>query len=480
MMGMVKMERERVLVVDDDEGLLHLMELALKKAGYQVSTAIDGPIAVDILRAQEPFAVMLADIMMPGMNGLELLRRARVMDPNMEVIVITAAASLESAISALRADGAYDYLMKPLDSMDQLALTVERAATYRRLRLEREALQSRMRAEAERLHAVIANTGDAILAADANGVLTIANPAAARLMEREDLVGRNAVDSLRRPFSSFIANWQAIGSRYPATVEYAWFTTTQMVNLTPVIRDGSWEGWVMVIRDITHLKRLDEMKAQVLSEAASRIRLPLAQAINALAELDILASKDENISGIVYRLTRVWRRIEEWVDDLPALIHLDSGINVQLTDLDLQPLLNEIHTDLFENKVRSRNIRFTLDTDADLPKVNADPQLLRRLIEGLITRALLRSRANDEIRLTAHSQRGQVWITVSDDGPAVSEADLPHVFEKSIVRLDSPLESSGLELALAKAIIDRMGGQIWVGGQGPAGSTITVCLALAS
>jgi two-component system, OmpR family, sensor histidine kinase ResE len=477
---MVNMERERVLVVDDDEGLLHLMELALKKAGYQVTTANDGPIAVDILREQEPFAVMLADLMMPGMNGLELLRRARVMDPHMEVVVITAAGTIESAISALRADGAYDYLLKPLESMDQLSITVERAASYRRLRLEREALQAHMRAEAERLHAVIANTGDAILAADANGALTIVNPAAARLLERDDLVGRNAIDSLRRPFSTFIANWQAIGSRYPATVEYPWFSTVQMVNLTPVIRDGNWEGWVMVIRDITHLKRLDELKAQMLSEAASRIRLPLAQAINALAELDILAAKDESISGIVYRLTRVWRRIEEWVDDLPALIRLDSGINVQLTSLDLKSLLQEIHKDLFENKIRSRNIRFTLEGDAELPQVNADPELLRRLIGGLITRALIRSRSGDEIRLSARGQRGQVWIVVSDDGPAVSETDLPHLFEKSVVRLDSPLESSGLELALAKAIIDRMGGQIWVGGQGPAGSTITVCLAVAS
>jgi two-component system sensor histidine kinase ResE len=477
---MDNMDHERVLVVDDDEGLLHLMELALKRAGFQVTTANDGPVAVDILRDQEPFAVMLADLMMPGMNGLELLRRARVMDPHMEVVVITAAATLESAISALRADGAYDYLLKPLESMDQLALTVERAATYRRLRLEREALQARMRAEAERLHAVIANTGDAILAADANGVLTIVNPAAARLLERDDLVGRNAIDSLRRPFSTFIANWQEIGSRYPATVEYPWFSTVQMVNLTPVIRDGNWEGWVMVIRDITHLKRLDELKAQMLSEAASRIRLPLAQAINALAELDIQAAKDENISGIVYRLTRVWRRIEEWVDDLPALIHLDSGINVQLTSLNLEPLLQEIHKDLFENKIRGRNIRFTLSVDADLPQVSADGELLRRLIVGLVTRATIRSRANDEIRLTARGQHGQVWIVVSDDGPAVSDADLPHLFEKSVVRLDSPLESSGLELALAKAIIDRMGGQIWVGGQGPAGSTITVCLAVSS
>jgi PAS domain S-box-containing protein len=474
------MERERVLVVDDDEGLLHLMELALKRAGFQVAVANDGPVAVDILREQEPFAVMLADLMMPGMNGLELLRRARVMDPHLEVVVITAAATLESAISALRADGAYDYLLKPLESMDQLAISVERAAAHRRLRLEREELQVHMRAEAERLHAVIANSGDAILAADASGVLTIVNPAASRLFERDDLVGCNAIDSLRRPFSSFIANWQAIGSRYPATVEYPWLSTVQMVNLTPVIRDGNWEGWVMVIRDITHLKRLDELKAQMLSEAASRIRLPLAQAVNALAELDILASKDENISGIVYRLTRLWRRIEEWVDDLPALIHLDSGVNVQLTSLNLQSLLQDIHADLFESKIRGRNIRFTLSVDENLPLVSADPELLRRLIGGLITRALIRSRANDEIRLSARGQSGQVWIAVSDDGPAVSETELPHLFEKSVVRLDTPLESSGLELALAKAIIDRMGGQIWVGGQGPAGSTITVCLAVAT
>jgi signal transduction histidine kinase len=151
-----------------------------------------------------------------------------------------------------------------------------------------------------------------------------------------------------------------------------------------------------------------------------------------------------------------------------------------LTSLNLQPLLQEIHTDLFESKIRGRNIRFPLSVDENLPLVSADPELLRRLIGGLITRALIRSRANDEIRLSARGQSGQVWIVVSDDGPAVSETELPHLFEKSVVRLDTPLESSGLELALAKAIIDRMGGQIWVGGQGPAGSTITVCLAVAT
>ena len=67
-------------------------------------------------------------------------------------------------------------------------------------------------------------------------------------------------------------------------------------------------------------------------------------------------------------------------------------------------------------------------------------------------------------------------IDVSDDGPAVSEEDLPHLFEKSVIRLDASPENTGLELALAKAILDRIGGQVWIGGQGPIGSTVTVCL----
>jgi PAS domain S-box-containing protein len=341
------MVSERVLIVDDDEALLHLMTFTLKREGYQVEGATDGLSALGILRSQEPFAILITDLMMPDINGLELMRDARQLDPQLEVIIITAAGSLETAISALRADGAYDYLLKPLESMDQLSLAVERTIAHRGLRLERETLYAKVQADAERLRALIANTGDAILSADERGMLTIVNPAAARLLGGENLVGSPALECLPSSLATIVANWQAVSSHYPTTLEVPWKdNTVQMVNLTPLIGEGALGGWVMVLRDITHFKKLDDLKAQMLSEAANKIRYPLVQAVNALAELDLLASQDEQISGIVYRLTKVWGRIQEWVDDLPTLIQLDSGVNVRLIEVNLAELLEELRLEL--------------------------------------------------------------------------------------------------------------------------------------
>ncbi|MFZ6027089.1 MAG: response regulator [Chloroflexota bacterium] len=472
------MDNKKVLIVDDDEALLHMMMLAVRRSKYPVSGALCAADALKVIKEEGPFAVMVTDLMMPDMNGVDLMRQTRLMDARMQVIMITAAASLETAISSLRAEGAYDYLLKPLESMDQLTVTIERALGVRRLRLEREALYAQVQADAERLGALIANTGDAIFSADENGVLTIANPAAARLLNstQKDLTGQPISECLPAPLPGIIENWQAVSSHYPITLEVPWDTSVQMVNLTPLMKDGAWKGWVMVLRDITHFKKLDDLKAQMLSEAADKIRYPLVQAVNALAELDLLSSQDERVAGIVYRLTKVWGRIQEWVDDLPTMMQLDAGLTLKVSNVNLSNLLDEITNEWNSGKLRDRGLSLITHVEASLPLVRADAALLRQLVNGLVNRAMMRSKRGNEIVIRARAQRNQVWVDVSDDGPAVSETDLPHLFEKSIVRLDSNPDNTGLELPLAKAILDRIGGQVWIGGQGPVGSTVTICL----
>jgi PAS domain S-box-containing protein len=470
------MESERILVVDDDEALLQLLMITLKRVDYQVDGASNAQEALEKVRSQPPFSVMLADMMLPDMSGLDMMREARRIDPQLEVIVITAAGTLETAISALRADGAYDYLLKPLESMSYLYRSVERAATARRMRLEREALEAQMQNEAKRLQALIINVGEAILAVDKDGIVTVTNPAAVQLLGRGELVGQKASECLPRPFSTLVTNWQAIGGQYPASSEVQWSNTIQMVSLRPIIEGHGQEGWAMVIRDITHLKEMDDLKTRLLTEAASRIRLPLAQAVNALAELDVLATQDEHVAGIVYRLTRVWQRIQEWSDDLPTLLLLDSGISIRLANVDLIAALKNIQTEQEGEKLQGQGLKLKLEINDSLLLVRADSNLLNRLVNSLINRAITRSKRGDEVRLQAIRHQNQAWITISDNGPAVSDQDLPHLFEKSVVHLDPTPENTGLELALAKAIVDRMGGQIWIGGQGPAGSAITVCL----
>ena len=102
----------RVLVVDDDPTIRETFELHLERRGYEVRTAEDGDRALGLMSSFEP-ALVITDVRMPGMDGLELLRRARE-GTDADVIVITAHESMESAVGAMKA-GAYDYLVKPLD-----------------------------------------------------------------------------------------------------------------------------------------------------------------------------------------------------------------------------------------------------------------------------------------------------------------------------------------------------------------------------
>lgn len=472
------MTLERVLVVDDDAALLNLMALSLERRGYQVEQAGDGLSALKILASQPPFSVLITDLMMPGMTGIELLREARKLDRRLEVVVVTAAPDLDTAITALRANGAYDYLLKPFESMSQLLLAVERAASQRRLLIEREQLRHEVQLEAERLRALIANTGDSIFSADSQGQLKIVNPAAARLVGSETLEGQDAITSLPPKLGNLIANWQVVGGNLPAEVEINWMdNTVQMVSLAPIPEaDPTRSGWVAVVRDITHIKRMEEVKSQVLVEVASRIRIPLAQAMNALVELNILTTQNERVSEVVGRLTHIWKRIQEWGDDLNALIRIDSGINLQITSIDLAKVLNEVRQGQAETLLQTSGIRLELAVDPALPQVLADPELIRRLLNGLINRAVARSATGACVRLFARYHKQQVWVTISDEGPAVNDADLPHIFEKSFAKTSNNSGVTGLEMALVKTIIDRMGGQVWVGGQGKKGSAIFICL----
>ncbi len=175
-------EKERILVVDDDASLLQLLTHSLRRQGYEVVAAGDGLEALSLLESSAPFAVLLTDLLMPNLSGRELIQQARLIDPHIQPIVITAADSLELAISVLRQGGVYDYLQKPFDSLDQLILVVERAVDHHRLLLEREALQRKAETDARRLQVLVSNVGEAILIVSADGVITLANPAARKMI----------------------------------------------------------------------------------------------------------------------------------------------------------------------------------------------------------------------------------------------------------------------------------------------------------
>lgn len=238
------MNWDNVLVVDDDKAFCALMASHLRRHGYEVDGCYDGVAALETLRAKGPFQVMVADMSMPGMDGIELLRAARRVDPNLEVIIITAAGSLESAIAAMREDGAYDYLLKPLDMMGDLSLSVGRAMAHRRLNYEQEALRSHLFVEAERLRALAAHIVEAVIVADENGVLTLINPPALHLLGRDTAAGLVTAADLPPPLAELASRGEA------ESAQLAWADGASLTaSLLPVrSADDSPNGWIMIIR----------------------------------------------------------------------------------------------------------------------------------------------------------------------------------------------------------------------------------------
>ncbi len=128
----------KILVVDDEPTARRSWRDILRLEGYEVFTAPDGRTALETME-QQPFDVVLLDLKMPGMSGVEVLRTAGQLYPDMQIIVLTAHGSLDSAIEALR-QGAHDYLLKPASPEDVLdsvagALAIRAEAQHKRLLL---------------------------------------------------------------------------------------------------------------------------------------------------------------------------------------------------------------------------------------------------------------------------------------------------------------------------------------------------------
>jgi diguanylate cyclase (GGDEF)-like protein len=118
-------EKAQILVVDDETTVRSVLNQVLREDGYDVTEAESGSRALEILQ-HESFDLIITDIKMPGITGLELLKKVKQAQPDTQVIIITSYASLDTSLTALR-HGAYDYLFKPFEDLDLISAAVKRA-----------------------------------------------------------------------------------------------------------------------------------------------------------------------------------------------------------------------------------------------------------------------------------------------------------------------------------------------------------------
>ncbi len=141
------MPNGKILVIDDEDSIREYLSMMLEREGYEVRASADGKKAIK-LNSQDEFDVVVTDIQLPGMSGIEILSSLKESDPTVPVIIVTGHASQESAIEALNL-GAFYYLLKPV-SNEELKQVVRNALEMRRLRDENTELERALRVSGER------------------------------------------------------------------------------------------------------------------------------------------------------------------------------------------------------------------------------------------------------------------------------------------------------------------------------------------
>ncbi|MEW5960131.1 MAG: response regulator, partial [Chloroflexota bacterium] len=214
--------QEYVLVIDDEVNVRLLMAEILRTSGFRVETADGGEQALALLADPTrlpDLALIISDLMMPDVSGLDVLAAAKKRVPLAEVILVTAYGSIESALEALR-QGAHDYIIKPF-SNDELLHSVQRALTYRRLKLERTELLSSLQRQRDELRRML----------EASNQLT-------RLSSRPDLLVDEIIEIAQQHLGLTVAitlldvDGGVLQTKIPRPFQRAWGRTLAQAQFT--------------------------------------------------------------------------------------------------------------------------------------------------------------------------------------------------------------------------------------------------------
>jgi diguanylate cyclase (GGDEF)-like protein/PAS domain S-box-containing protein len=246
----------RILIIDDDPGIRSLLRECLSE-DYLCAEAGSAEDALALLRT-EKFNLVLSDIQMGGISGLEMLPRLLALAPDTVVIMVSGVMTMESAVEALRA-GAFDYVTKPFD-LHQVETVVRRARDH-------QALREVNRQSEARLRQLVEHATDIIYRTDAQGRFTLINPIAARLMQRpaEELIGVHYLELVRPDYRA--AAERFYGSQLSGKVTETYYEFPVLTgdgrevwlgqNVQLLLEGERMIGFQAVARDITRQRFYD-------------------------------------------------------------------------------------------------------------------------------------------------------------------------------------------------------------------------------
>jgi len=486
-----------ILVIDDEQIIRDGCQRILSKDGIRVETASDGNTGLGALN-EDNFQVVLLDLKMPGVSGMEVLNRIREINPEIIVIVITGYATVESAVEAMK-EGAYDFISKPF-TPDQLRSVVKRALEKialeeeaKRLRRERERNLQDIANEKSRIKTIIHCMADGVIVTDRENKIVLINPAATRIfsIDDADLNGKilsscvkdEKLNQLIEGFFIGECSYSAISQEIMVGRDKKIFLRAHAAPVKS--EEGEILGSVIVFEDITYLKELDRMKSDFVSMVSHELRTPLTavdQQLSVILE-GITGEISEKQKEILCRAKARNKELMNMIKNLLDLSQIESGKIIQYKEpIDLNGLLSKI-VSLMRSQALERGIILEFEPYDPLPLIDADVNNMEGVFTNLVNNAIRYTLQGGRVTIKSGVKGEYVKVEVIDTGIGIAQEDLPKIFDK-FYRVKTAqtrnIMGSGLGLSIVKGIIEAHLGLIEVESELGKGTTFTVFLPIKS
>jgi signal transduction histidine kinase/DNA-binding response OmpR family regulator len=519
---------ERILIVDDEVDVLDLCRRILQAKGYNVKTAHNGYEAIDLAR-RESFDLLLTDIKMPGITGLQIAQAFKKSDPNVLCVTMTGYSTMDMVLEALKL-GIDEFILKPF-TPDELGAAVAKSLEKQQLRKENFRLRSLIplfelnktllgAVEEQKVLRRLLEISRQETKADLAGVYTL---------ERHnqtfhlDCWGLNEDNDVKQQVCDQLAHLifekgqQLTLTRQNTTPEYQTMLNQlgmQSLIATPLkVKESTLSALILARKDgdfapsdcdfltvlsgqasialenarlfteiqkaYTELQMLDHMKSEFINLAAHELRTPLAILIGyaTVLEEDIDSPFREYISII----TRNAMRLRALIEDLLNLKYLESGMATLAKDhLNLDEVITQAVQDVCLS-AQQKNLSIEVNIPKDFPPLIADRQKLDLIIMNLLDNAIKFTLDGGRVIFTAQVEGEFAKMLVSDTGIGIPAEKLNQIFDRFYQVEDSLTrahEGLGLGLSIVRGMVNVCGGKIEVASEEGQGATFTFTIPL--
>ena len=308
------------------------------------------------------------------------------------------------------------------------------------------------------LAAVLDGMSEGVITLDQRQVIKMVNPAAAEMfgLDPRQTMGRLLLEAIRSPIMEQLIKE---GREW---IELEREKRFYIVRIAPINDQGSPRGWVLVSSDITRLKMLERIRKDFVANVSHELKTPLS-AINGFSEalLDGALNNREQLEDFLGRIHAQSLRMSKLVKDLLELSAIESGnYTLKKTASPIGPLLERV-VDNLSAQISEKKHTVHVEDKTSKALILMDPDIISSALGNLLDNAVKYAPQNSRIDLTAEMLGKDLILSVSDNGPGISQDNLPRLFER-FYRVDRArsrdLGGTGLGLAIVKHIAELHGG----------------------